>query len=381
MSILYVNAPSFAVALERLRDPPLRRCPLAIAAQAAPRAPILSVSAEAYALGARKGDKVAELRRLDRRIRVLPADHGLYRRAQRQLLQIVARFTPCYQPQRLGSFFLDMSGTERLFGKIPDAAAKLQSEAARVLGLRFTLGAAENKLVSRIAAKVVRPDGFCDIFPGNEAAFLSPLGLYYLPALRQIPHPELFRELAIRRIGDLAEVPTAVLTHIFGRHAEVLKLQAQGIDGSAVEAPEAEATLRRELLLSPETNDDAALLARLWQAVEVLARRLRERRQQAGEIRLHAIYGDQQRISRAWSVTPPSQLDFSLFAVLRANWRRFLKRRVALKSLELVFARLVPEFCQLRFGEDDREARLCAALDELRARYGPGAVRIGRGEG
>jgi len=376
MSVLYVNAPSFAVALERLEAPSLRRRPLVIAAQMAPRAPILSVSPEAHALGARKGLKLVEVKGLDPKIRILPARHRLYEKAQEKLAEVMDRFTPLFQADRLGSFFLNMDGSERLFGKTLDAAGKIQREVKRVLSLKSTIGAGGNKLVSRIAAKVVRPQGLCDVFPGSEAAFLAPLELGLLPVTREIEHPELFRELGLSRIGDLEPIPAKVLIRVFGRLGERLKLQALGVDPRLVERPETEETISQEILLNPETNDDRGLLLDLWDALQRLAHTLRRRELMAAEGRLKGFYNDQQRIEERWALSPPTNLDFSLFRSFRVHWERFLKRRVALRSLEVILGKLCPDSCQLEFEGNERERRLLGVLDHLRGKYGRQVIQI-----
>ncbi|MDL1870872.1 hypothetical protein FBR05_01545, partial [Deltaproteobacteria bacterium PRO3] len=57
MQVVHVNIPAFAVAVERRVDARLRGRPTAIAASSAPRAPLVAVSAEAFAAGIRAGDR------------------------------------------------------------------------------------------------------------------------------------------------------------------------------------------------------------------------------------------------------------------------------------------------------------------------------------
>ncbi|HEX5035337.1 MAG TPA: hypothetical protein VFW62_12730 [bacterium] len=379
MSILYVNAPAFAVAVERLRDPALRAVPLAVAAHDSSQAPLVSVSAEAYALGLRRGLKAGEAKRFECRLRIVPADPPRYERAQAKVQEVVRRYTPLYEAERLGSFFLDLGGTERLFGPALDVAAKIQAEIARALGLRATLGVGGSKLVSQIAANVVRPKGLCDVFPGAEAAFLAPLELDYLPALQEFADRASFQELALNRIGDLAQVPLPVLHQVFGAKSERLHLQALGVDPRPVEPPLAEEVLAREVDLPSETNDDAVLLAVLWRAVEVLGRELRQRRQMAAEARIEGLQGDLKRLTERVELQPPSASDFDLFAALEGKWRKFLRRRVTLKFLKLSFAKLCPAFRQAEIGVEPREERLLVELDRLREKYGVGIVTHGRG--
>lgn len=380
MSILYVNAPAFAVAIERLRDPTLRAVPLAVAAHASPQAPLVSVSSEAYQLGLRRGLKAGEARRFERRLKIVVADPPRYERAQEKVREVIQRFTPLYEAERLGSFFLDLGGTERLFGPSLDVAAKIQSEIARALSLRANLGLAGNKLVSQIAANVVRPSGLYDVFPGGEASFLAPLELDYLPALQDFADGAGLRELALERIGDLARVPLPVLRQIFGGKAERLHLQSLGVDPRPVEAPLAEEALWREVDLPSETNDDAVLLSALWRTLEILGRELRDRRQMAREARLEGWQGDLKRLVERIDLDPPSASDFAIFAALAAKWRHFLKRRVTLKFLKLGLTGLVPAFCQSPLSGEPREEALQVQLDRLRKRYGADAILHGRAD-
>jgi DNA polymerase-4 len=278
MSIFYVNAPAFAVAVERQRDPSLERMPLAVASGDGAQAVLVCVSSEAHGLGIRRGQKVSEARRFDRRLRIVTADPVLYEKAQNRLLQVVRRYTPVYEAERPGSFYLDMSGTERLFGKAMNAAARVRADIARVLSLRATVGVAENKLVSRVAANVARPTGLCDVFAGGEAGFLAPLELDYLPAFADFTDRRTFQELALDRIGDVASVPLPVLVRIFGRKGQGLHAQAMGIDPGTVKTQEAEDTIAEDVPVAPETNDDRLLLFLVMgRRFESLGRRLRER--------------------------------------------------------------------------------------------------------
>ncbi len=378
MPILHLNIASFAVQVERLENSKLRGRPVAVAASGLRRAPLVCVSAEARAIGLSKGMSVGEAYRHDRRLIVLPPNPRLYRRVQNQLLKLAQRFTPLYEPQRLGSLFLDLSGTERLFGKALDAASKVRSGLVADLELQPTLGIAENKLVSRIAAKLARPRGLCDVFPGDEAEFLKPLEVELLPGIGAKVSGMLWRELGIRQIGDLARIPVALLSRLFGREGLELHDKAQGIDRSEVRPPCQAPALHAEAVLPEASNDDGVLLARLWGLIEELGSQLRERNLVAGRLQLEGIYADRQAARCRLPIRPPTQSDFALRKLCEANWKKFLLRRIALKSLALRLEELGPGFEQLDWTVERREARLLAALDGLRRRYGAEVVRFAR---
>ncbi len=378
MAVIHLNIPSFAVAVERRVDPRLRGCAVAIAASTAPRAPLIAVSAEAFRAGVHAGDRAADALRIEPSLCVVPQNPPLYERAQAKLASLVDRFTPLVEPARLGAFYLDMAGMESLFGKAPDAAAKIHHRIREALGLETTLGVARNKLVSRIAAKVIRPQGLCDIFPGGEACFLAPLEVDYLPGVGVATQGRLLGELGVRKIRDLASAPVSVLIEVFGKSGARLKDQAEGIDEDPVRAPQRRLELAETKALAQESNDEALLLAELWRMVETLGARLRANSWVAGRAGLSGLYVDRRRAQREVVLDPPTNLDFRIFTALASVWRNFLDRRVALKSLGLRFDRLQAEFRQPSFFQDDREERVLRVLDQLRSRYGFMTIGTGR---
>lgn len=380
MSVLHINIPSFPIEVERLKDPRLRRRPVAIAASRSPRAPLLYVSPEAHASGIQKGVSQKRARSLERSLICLTPSYPLYERAQKKLLEVIARFTPVLEPMRLGSIFLDMTGMELLFGRPAAAASKIRRELMRTFSLDPTLGVARNKLVSRVAAKVMRPHGLYQVYPGHETEFLHPLEVEYLPGVGRVTSGKLLRELGIRRIGELADIPVNLLAQLFGKQGVELHHKACGEDTSVVAdyLRDAPRRIQESAIFSEPTNNDRQLLAELWRLCERVGVALRAGREVTAQGMLEGIYLDGLRIRQRVSYDPPTQSDFILFKPWERRWQKFMERRTRLKSLTLILQDLGPEFEQLDFMGDRREQRILTTLDGLRERYGDAAVRFGR---
>lgn len=376
--ILHVNIPAFPIAVERLVNPRLRDRPVAIAASTSPRAPLLYVSAEAHGVGIHKGMALKAARHFERSLQVLTPEPRRYERAQGKLWQLLSRFTPVLEPLRLGSVFLDMGGMELLFGKPAEAAHTLRRELLAGLAMNPTVGVACNKLVSRVAAKVMRPHGLYEVFPGHESEFLEPLPIHYLPGVGHRNAKRLFRELGVRQIGDVSQVPVSLLTQLFGAYGVELSRRAKGEDATPVEAPRAVPTLHFETNFTEPSNDDGFLLAELWQLCERAGFALRFRKQMITQTRLQGRYVDGVLAERRWTYAVPTQSDFALFRPWHETWEKFMERRLQFKSLRLSLTGLQEEYRQLDFTADVREERLLKSLDELRRRYGRGAVSLGR---
>lgn len=380
--ILHLRVASFPVAVYRVKDPSLRSRPLIVAAGRGPRAVALSISEEARREGARPGMTLAEALRWCRGALVLPPDPILFDRAERALAEILARYSPHVEPVRGGRLFADLTGTGRLLGPAVDVAHRAQKEIADRLRLGPNAGLAANKLVSGVAARVLRPVSLLDVHPGEEAGFLSPLAVRCLPAVDPRTEGALLDELNIHKVGELAAVEMPRLSLAFGARAMTLYRQARGIDDSPVRPPERAPAVEADETLAEDTNDDARLLSCLHALVERCGARLRRLGLRAGEGALTARYTDGVTVTRAGAVTPASAGDLTLYGHARSLFEPVVQRRGRVRYLRVRFTRLAAPPAQMSLFEEEerpgREPALVAALDRIRGRFGAGAIAFGR---
>ncbi len=387
-AILYLKVPSFPVAVERLRDPSLRGRPVAICGAGPGRALLGAVSAEARREGLRRGMLRHEALRICPGLRLLPPSPGLYARAAGSLFRVLAAYSPLAEPARPGALFLDLSGTRRLFGPARDLAWRVRGEVRERLGLEPRLGLAANKLLSRVAARVAPASALCDVFPGGEGEFLRPLEVTILPAARSPECIERLEELNLERVDHLLPIELPLLQAAFGRRGLRLYRQARGLDASPVRPPSRRPRVTEEETLPEETHQDALLLAALRDLAEEAGRRLREMGAEAGRVELEVRYADGLLARRGRRLRPPTGLDAPLFRAaseLLASTvarRRVRIRGIALHCTGLGIASPQPTLFpgeELLRPSVRREAALQGALDEIRERFGTGAIRRGGG--
>src|SRR2546422_1170561 len=239
-SVLHVDIAAFPVAVERVIDRGLRGRPVVVVPPGSARALVLVVSQEAAREGVRAGMPLPVALRCCPGAMVLHPNETLYRRATGAVLALLGGYSSLVEPAAPGQTFLDLTGTARLFGAAQDAAARIRREIETRLRLKPTVGLATSKLVSRVAARVIRPDGLCDVFPGSEAPFLAPLPVGLLPAARGTTRERLL-DLNVGRVADLLRFSQTQLLVAFGAHGGRLRCQALRIDASPVRPPEAAA--------------------------------------------------------------------------------------------------------------------------------------------
>ena len=383
-SVLCVDVPAFPVAVERVVDARLRGRPVLIAPEGSSRALVLAASDEALREGVWPGMPVpAALRRCPGAYLKAP-DNELYRRAAAAVLGILGGYTPLLEPSARGRAFLDLTGTGRLFGQAPDAAARIRREIAGRLRLVATVGVATNKLVSHVAARVIRPDGLYDIFPGSEAVFLEPLPVCMLPGARAAAIDVRYQDLGIERVGDLRALTAEQARLAFGARGERLRRQAAGIDDAPVRPPERAPSIAADETLLEPTNDEAALCAALFGLCERAGARLRRQGTTAGRLRLGLRHADEVWARGEAAFSPPLAADQAIFARARALLARVRVRRTAVRYLEVRLLdldrgpRQLDLFAPRDPGDGGGAGRVAEAVDRIRGRFGAAAIVWGR---
>jgi DNA polymerase-4 len=378
-SVLCIDVPAFPVAVARVIEPGLKGRAVVVAPEGSARALVLAASREALRDGVRPGMPVAAaLRRCPGAV-LRPTDEALYRRAAGAVFALLGGYSPLVEPSALGRAFIDLTGTGRLFGYAPDAAARIRRDIATRLRLEATIGVAVNKLVSHVAARVIRPDGLYDVFPGSEAAFLAPLPVGLLPATRDVVRDVRFEDLGIGCVGDLVTLTPAQAWLAFGRAGARLRRQALGLDDAPVRPPSQAPSVAEEDTLAEPTNGEADLLRALLALCERAGARLRQARAATARLRVSLRHVDDVVAHEETGLASPVAADLVLFVTARDLLARARARRVALRWLEVRCLDLVRGERQMGlFGPTARAEPLSEAVDRLRGRYGARAVVWGR---
>ena len=387
-SVLHVDIAAFPVAVERVIDRGLRGRPVVVVVPpGSARALVLVVSQEAAREGVRAGMPLPVALRCCPGAMVLHPNEALYRRATGAVLALLGGYSPLVEPAALGQTFLDLTGTSRLFGAAQDAAARIRREIETRLRLRPTVGLATSKLVSRVAARVIRPDGLCDVFPGSEAPFLAPLPVGLLPGARGETRERLL-DLNVGRVADLLRFSQAQLLVAFGAQGGRLRCQALGIDASPVRPPEAATAVVVEETLAEDSNEERALLRALFGLCERAGARLRRLEARAGRLRVTLRHSDDVVEHREERLALPVAADLLLFAQARAICERARARRVRVRWIELRCLEVAgaprqltlfgPEAFDERASDGGAADSLADAVDRIRGRFGGRAIVSGR---
>jgi len=380
-TILHVDLDAFFAAVEQRDHPELRGLPVVVGGAGGPdggRGVVSAASYEARKFGVHSAMPLRTAMALCPDAVVLPVDGHRYLAASREVMAILGRFTPRVEPISIDEAFLDVAGSEGLFGPPETIARSIKSAVRSEVGLTASVGVASTKLVAKIASDLRKPDGLVIVPLGEEAAFLAPLPIWRLWGVGEKTRVAL-TDFGVRTIGDLAVVPPDALRRRFGEHGAQLAERARGIDASPVESSQDAKSVSHETTFDVDTSDRDVIERTLLGLSEGVAARLRAAGVRAGVVAVKVRDSDFTTHTRQRSLSEPTDLADPIWRT-SVELARPLLRGIRVRLLG-VAARNLAEPSQLALfaaGEEDRQRRRAEAVDAIRRRYGARAVTRAR---
>ena len=171
----HVDLDAFFATVELLDDPGLLGKPVIVGARPGGRGVVSTCSYEARAFGVHSAMPIGEAYRRCPGGVFLPVRMERYCELSRQVMDILRELGPEVIPVSIDEAWLDMSGTGLLYGSPLEAAKLLKRRIREETGLGISVGVATNRLVSKIASGLRKPDGLVIVESGQEAAFMQGL--------------------------------------------------------------------------------------------------------------------------------------------------------------------------------------------------------------
>jgi DNA polymerase-4 len=204
----------------------------------------------------------------------LPVRMGRYAEVSARVMAFFESFTPDLRQISVDEAFLDMTGTERLWGPPSEAARLLKEKIRAETGLGISIGIAPNRYVAKIASGLHKPDGLVIVEPGGEEAFMLAVPLSKLWGAGEKTQ-ERFRELGILTIAQLASMGREALRSLFGRAGgDFLYEAARGRDQGIFGGEPGSRSMSGETTFERDIADREALEAVLMSLADELAYRL-----------------------------------------------------------------------------------------------------------
>jgi DNA polymerase-4 len=205
---------------------------------------------------------------------LLPVDFDEYRRYSRLFKAAVAEVTPLIEDRGIDEIYIDLSEVPGVyetlahdpFGGVRAVAQEIRNSVKRATGLSCSIGVTPNKLLSKIASELDKPDGLTILGADELAARIWPLPVRRINGIGPKAGAKLER-LDIRSIGELAERPRDWLVQQFGKsYGAWLFNAAHGLDERPVVTHSEPVSMSRETTFERDLHaqHDRAELSRVF---------------------------------------------------------------------------------------------------------------------
>jgi DNA polymerase-4 len=383
-AILHADMDAFYASVEQRDRPELRGRPV-IVGGTGDRGVVSAASYEARRFGVHSAMPTARARRLCPQGVFLRGSLQRYARESRRIFEIFRRFTPQVEGLSLDEAFLDVTGSQRLFGPPARLARQLRAAVRGETGLAVSVGIGPVKLVAKIASDLAKPDGLLEVPASAVGDFLGPLPVSRLWGVGPVARRRL-EELGLHTVGDLAGADARRLEAALGSWGLAVARLARGEDLREVEPCRSAASYGEENTFERDVEDRERLVATLVAHAEAVARRLRRDGWLARTVVLKVKLGRRRAsgprghplLTRRRTLAEPTD-DGGVISSTATGLLEAARLREPVRLLGVAVANLVArEQGQLPLcgvaEHEARRARLNRALDELRERFGAGAV-------
>lgn len=380
-TILHVDMDAFYASIEEREHPELKGQPIIVGGRAEHRGVVSAANYKAREFGVHSAMPMKTARQLCPRAHFFPVRMTVYAEISQSIQNIFRKYTPLVEPLSLDEAFLDVTGSELLFGTGQEIAVCIKREIQETLNLIASVGVAPNKFLAKIASDADKPDGLVIVEAAGIHNFLDPLPISRVWGIGKVATKR-FARLGINTIAQLRALDPSLLTELFGEQGQHLWELSQGIDDRPV-VPERQAkSISRETTFSQDVTDLEILKTVLIELAEDVARRLRKNELRGKTIQLKIRYDDFSTFTRSVTVNQSTNLTREIEdAALLMLEQRLPQRPLSIRLIGIGVTGFDAGTLQQRslFDEDDqqKQSRLDQVKDQIANRFGTDSLKRG----
>ena len=343
---------------------------------------ILAKSIPAKKYGIHTGEPLFQALEKCPELRIVQPDYGLYVEASRHFVAMLRQFSPDVEQYSIDEAWVDMTGTERLWGSPRLAAELMRQRIWEELGFTVNIGISSNKLLAKMAGDFEKPNKIHTLFPEEMKSKMWPLPVRDLFLVGSATEAKL-KLLGIYTIGDLAQTDVAILRRRLGKQGETLWHFANGRNADMVtpEPPENKGYGNSVTTPKDITGTEEAHQV-LLSLCETVGMRMRRDGKSGGCVTIHLRtnefrhFSHQSRLQGATNIT--GELYREACRVFDEAW----DRKTPLRQLGVQVTRLSKEpyqqfdlFSGMSPVQYERRMRLDETVDALRDKFGEDIIR------
>lgn len=343
---------------------------------------ILAKSGPAKKYGIQTGEPLFQALEKCPELVVIPPDYALYVEASRHFVQLLRQFSPKVEQYSIDEAWVDMTGTERLWGSPLLAAEQMRARINEELGFTVNIGISSNKLLAKMAGDFEKPNKIHTLFPEEMEEKFFPLPVRDLFLVGPATERKL-KQIGIYTVGDLARADLALVRRRLGKHGETIWHFANGRNAEAVTPEPAE---NKGYGNSVTTSSDVVTREQAYQVLlglcETVATRMRKDGKCGGCLAVHLRTNDFIHFSHQSKLTGFTNITSQIFEEVCRIFDEAWDGVTPLRQLGVQMTQITTEpyqqfdlFSGMSPEQYEKKLRLDETVDALRDRFGEEVIR------
>ncbi len=357
----------------------LREIPSAVGGDTTKRHGIIlakSVPAKKYHI--KTGESVTEALRKCPDLVLVPPNYNLYQKSSSAFIHILKQYSSIVEQYSIDEAFMDMTGTEVLFGDPYQTANDIKERIHKELGFTVNIGVSNNKVLAKMASDFKKPDKVHTLWLSEIKEKMWPLSVKELFFVGRATFQKL-RNMGIKTIGELAQTDLSIIKSHFGKYGEVIWSFANGIDVSAVEpAPPPNKGYGNSTTTAFDLVDASTARLVLLSLAETVSARLREDNVKISVISVgikdynFVYYGHQRTLDTPTNIT--YEIYETACQIFDEMWNKIPIRHLGIHTSHVTTenSRQLNIFDNIDY---EKMERLDKAVDEIRKRFGIDSIK------
>lgn len=383
-TILHSDLNSFFASVETVLNPALADFPMAVCGDPDKRhGIILAKNEKAKKFGVATAETIWAAKQKCPNLVLVPPHHDLYERYSHEINAIYREYTDLVEPFGIDESWLDVSGSEKLFGDGVQIAETLRERIKRETGLTVSVGVSFNKTFAKLGSDLKKPDAVSVIDREHFQEIVWKLPAQDLLYVGRSAAKTL-ADMRIKTIGDLAHASPDFLEYKLGKLGKMLYAYANGQDDDPVRSVYDQRQVKsvgNGMTFSRDLYGMDELLCGLDAVCDLAAARMRAKHVKCTTVQLSIKDANFVTVQRQTPLAVPTQLARELrdasAALLRSSWNP----RLGIRALTVTGTGLVPEDTAEQIGffddvtVDAKNEKRERAMDDIRKKFGHGSIK------
>lgn len=378
--IAHIDMDAFFASIEQVKKPWLKGKAIAVSGNPNGRSVIATASYEARKYGVKAGMPLSTARKFCPYLIILKGNMEEYETISENLYNLFCEFSPAVEYYSIDEVFMDLTYVAKEFEAALSLGKLIKNEVLEQFHLTCSVGISYNKLMSKIASKLCKPDGLMAITKEEAQEILKKLPVSKITGIGRKTEMLLKEKFNVEIVGELQKVQLDELVKVFHSYGKFLYNASRGIDDSSIitfvdkDDPK---SVGNSITLERDTDDVLEIKAVLKMLSAKVASRLRIGKFQCRSIKLTIRYEDFYTFTHGKEI-PPTSLDSDIYNISLQLFREVYNGcKVRLLG---VSASLLDKSEALRLFDELqtlKEEKLVLAMDDLRQRYGYDKLEYG----